>query len=248
MNIGMYQAAAALSANARWQEVISENLASASVPGFKRTEMSFTSFEVGLMPKEAGRDLKYTLPRAATATVFTPGELQSTGVPTHAAIDGPGFFEVTLPTGESGYTRDGSFSLDAAGMLVSKEGHPVASDTGSITFDKASRGEVAISRDGTVSKGSEGRGRLKVVTFADPSKLVAAGGGFWKVPDASVKITDDPSPSIRGGFIEGSNTSPVGEMVSMINAMRLFEANQKVIQAHDERTGRAISELGGTTS
>ncbi len=243
----MYQAASALSANARWQEVISENLSAASVPGFKRTEMSFASMESGLMPPDAAKGQKFVLPRASTSTVFSPGEFQPTGNPTNAAIDGRGFFEVQMPGGESAYTRDGSFSISATGQLVTKEGYTVVGDGGSIQFDRNTPGEFSISKDGTVSKGIDARGRLKVVDFNDTALLNPAGGGYWKADKPGIKVQDIQNPSVRGGFVENSNTSAVGEMVSMIHAMRLFEANQKVIQAQDERMGKTISELGSAT-
>jgi flagellar basal-body rod protein FlgG len=244
----MYQAAAALSANARWQEVISENLSASSVPGFKRTEMSFAAFESGLMPQDAAKGQKYIMPRAATSTVFAQGPMQPSDVKTHAAIDGKGFFEVQLPSGESVYTRDGSFSLNSNGQLVTKEGYAVLGDGGSFQFDRNTPGEISIAKDGTVSKGADSRGRLKVVDVGDPSLLTPAGGGFWKASSAGMKIVDVPNPSVRGGMLEMANTSAVGEMVSMINAMRLFEANQKVIHAQDERMGKTITELGGPNS
>lgn len=244
----MYQAAAAMSANARWQEVISENLSAASVPGFKRTDMSFAAQEAGLMPQDIAKGQKYLMPSAATSTVFSQGPMQPSDVKTHVAIDGPGFFEVQLPSGESVYTRDGSFSLNYAGQLVTKEGYTVVGDGGSFQFDRNTPGEITVAKDGTVSKGSDVRGRLKVVDVSNPSLLSPAGGGYFKASSAGMKLVDVQNPSVRGGMLEMANTSAVGEMVSMINAMRLFESNQKVIQAQDERMGRTITELGGTNA
>lgn len=244
----MYQAAAALSANARWQEAISENLSAATVPGFKKTDLSFSAFEAGLMPQDAARGQKFMLPRAAASTTFSQGGFQTTGVGTHAAIEGQGFFEIQLPGGELGYTRDGEFSLNSSGQLVTKQGYPVLADGGALQFDRNTPGEVSISADGTVSKGSETRGRLRVVRFNDPALLTPAGAGHWKAENPAIQKNDETSPTIRGGVLEMSNTSVVREMVGMINAMRMFEANQKIIQAQDERMGRTISELGGTTS
>jgi flagellar basal-body rod protein FlgG len=75
--------------------------------------------------------------------------------------------------------------------------------------------------------------------------LSAAGGGIWKSTDPTLQKTDAANPSLRNGGLEGSNTSAVAEMVGMIHAMRIFEANQKVIQTQDDRMGRVISDLGG---
>lgn len=244
----MYQAAAALSANARWQEAISENLSAATVPGFKRTDLSFSSFEAGLMPQDAARGQKFTLPRAASSTTFAQGAFQTTGVGTHASIDGPGFFEVQLPGGETAYTRDGEFSLNAQGQLVTKQGFAVMGESGPITFDRATGGEISIGQDGTISKGTDVRGRLHVVRFNDTSLLTPVGAGQWKAENPAIVKNDETNASVRGGVLEMANTSVVSEMVGMIHAMRMFEANQKVIQAQDERMGRTITELGATTS
>ncbi len=247
----MYQAAAAMTGNARWQEAISENLAAATVPGFKRTEVSFSSLASGFVPpgelgSQIDRGMRYQLPAARGSTAFTAGEFQATGVPTHVAIDGSGFFEVQLPGGELAYTRNGQFSIDQTGRLVTSQGFPVLSDGGPIQLDNTVPGPVSIAADGTVSKGDAPRGKLRVVAFGDPRQLTAAGGGLWKATDPNLQKADAANPSLRSGGLEGSNTSAVAEMVGMIHAMRMFEANQKVIHVQDDRMGRAISDLGGT--
>ena len=89
-----------MNANARWQEVISENLASASIPGFKKQDMSFDAVQAGVMSQAVpdGR-VQYNMPRASSSTNFSQGSLRETGVNTDVAIDGKGFFEVQLPSG-----------------------------------------------------------------------------------------------------------------------------------------------------
>jgi len=84
-----------------------------------------------------------------------------------------------------------------------------------------------------------------VVEFSDPGQLTAVGGGFWKATDPAIQKTDAGYPALRSGGLEGSNTSAVAEMVSMIHAMRMYEANQKVIQTQDDRIGKVINDLGG---
>jgi flagellar basal-body rod protein FlgG len=200
------------------------------------------------MPQDAARGQKYILPQSLATPVFSQGGFQRTGSPTHAAIDGDGFFEVQLPDGSLGYTRDGEFSLDSGGQLVTKQGYPVMGTGGAIQFDRNLQGEVSIGPDGTVSKGGDARGRLRVVAFQDRSVLKPAGAGIWKPDDPNIPKDDVNNPSVRGGALELANTSVVGEMIGMITAMRAFEANQKVIQSQDERMGRIISELGYATN
>src|ERR1700744_5695841 len=109
MNVSLYQAAAALNANSRWQDVISENLASSSVPGFRKKELALEATQAGLMPTSSANSKHpefFILPKASTATSFQPGSTQYTGDKNNVAIDGKGFFSVQLPNGTTGYTRD----------------------------------------------------------------------------------------------------------------------------------------------
>lgn len=246
MNVSLYQAAAAMTANARWQEAISENLAASSIPGFKKNVPSFDAVQAGMMPQQTPDPLmSYSLPRATVSTSFAQGELQPTGSNTDVAIEGAGFFEIQLPSGDSAYTRDGGFRISANGQLVNKQGFPLLGEAGPIQFDRSSGIlPISISPTGEVSQGAEVRGKLKVVEFENPQKLTQIGGGLYSPGQYNQLPTLTKTSSVRQGFLEASNVSPVKEMASLISTMRAFEASQRVMQLHDERMGRAISELG----
>jgi flagellar basal body rod protein FlgG len=247
VNVSLYQAASALNAGSRWQEVISENLASSSIPGYKKQDLSFTAVQAGLMPRGAsGNAPAFTLPRVVTTTNFQPGELQMTGSNTDVAIDGPGFFVVQMANGASAYTRDGEFQMNAQGQLTSKQGYPVLGDAGPIQLNLNDTTPISISATGVVSQGPEVKGKLRVVDFQQPQLLTAAGGGYFLAQNAALVPNEVAQPSVRQGFLEGSNTTSVGEMANLITGMRSFEANQRVIQLQDDRMSRAISELSGT--
>lgn len=245
MNVSLYQAAAALNANERWQELISQNLASAMIPGFKKQDVSFSSVEAGLMQPTAspGASGHYSLPSANTATDFQQGELQSTGVNTDLALEGPGFFQIQLPNGSTAYTRDGQFQINSTGELVTKQGYPVQADGGTIQMDLNNPAPLSISADGTVSQGSEQKGQIKIANFSNPNLLTTAGNGYYLAIDPHLQSTTSTA-NVREGFLEGSNTSSVTEMANLIDSMRNYEANQKIIQVQDDRMSRAISELG----
>jgi flagellar basal-body rod protein FlgF len=243
VNISVYQAAGALDGYARWQEVISENLASASVPGFKRQDLSFSAVEAGLMPV-TGPNQHFSIPQANTLSSFRQGEMRYTGVTTDVAIEGAGFFEVQLPNGATAYTRDGEFKLNSQGQLVTKQGYLVLGDAGEIQVDRNAALPLSISSIGHVSSGADVRGRLKVVDFDQPQLLTPIGGGYFLADNPQMTETDIAQPSLRQGFLESANTSTISEMASLVSVMRAFEANQRVIQMHDERMGRAITELG----
>jgi flagellar basal-body rod protein FlgF len=243
MNVSLYQAASALTANSRWQELVSENLASASVPGFKKQEMSFSAVQAGLLNAASG-PARATMPRADSTTSFQQGESRVTGVSTDVAIEGSGFFEVQLPNGANAYTRDGEFQVNAQGQLVTKQGLTVLGQSGPIQLDRNNSAPISISATGEVSQGTELRGKLKVVEFNEPRLLRQLSGGCFLADNPNLQSNDVAQPSLRQGYLEGANTSTVLEMANLIRVMRGFEANQHVIQIQDDRMSRAISDLG----
>jgi flagellar basal body rod protein FlgG len=243
VNVSIAQSAAALNANSRWQEMISENLASSSIPGFKRQDMSFSAVEAGVMTTSPNTQ-HWAMPRVSGATNFKAGDYKFTDSKTDVAIDGSGFFQVQLPDGSNAYTRDGEFQINSQGQLTTKEGYLVVGDSGTIQLDRNNAGALGIAQTGELSQGAERRGKLKVVDFAQPEQLTAIGGGLFVPGTSGAQPEDVTQPSLRQGFVETANTSTVTEMVNLISCMRSYEANQKVIQMHDDRMGKAISELG----
>ncbi|MEW6156421.1 MAG: flagellar hook-basal body protein [Verrucomicrobiota bacterium] len=246
MNVSLYQAASALNATTRWQELIAENLASSSIPGFKKQELSFAAVESGLMSKanDPAQAAKFTMPRVRAVTNFQTGDMKYTGTKTDVALEGRGFFEVQLPNGALAYTRDGEFRLNAQGVLVTKGGFPVLGTNGTIQFDPRNPQPFSISATGEVSQGAENRGQIKVVDFNNPQLLTPTGAGYFLANDPGLQVTEVETPNLRQGYLESANTSPVQEMSNLISAMRHFEANQRIIQMQDERMSKAIHELG----
>jgi flagellar basal body rod protein FlgG len=243
MNVSLFHAAAALNANTRWQELIAQNIAASSVPGFKKQELSFESFQAGLMSAPASAP-SFTMPRAEAATNFRQGDLKTTGVKTDVALEGPGFLAVEMPAGNTVYTRDGEFHLNASGQLVTKQGYTVLGESGPIQLDLNNPKPMSISSGGEVSQGADVKGKLRVTDFNDPSLLQPSGNGYFLATHPNLRPQDAIGTTLRQGFLEGANTSSAAEMVNLISAMRLYEANQRVIQMHDDRMGKTIAELG----
>jgi flagellar basal-body rod protein FlgG len=246
MNVSLFQAASAMNANSRWQEVIAENLASASLPGHRHQEVSFHSLaSERFKTSENGSTLAVmSAPRAVASHSFAQGTIRPTDSPTDVAIEGDGFFAVMRDDGSTGYTRDGEFQWDAAGNLVTKQGYQVQGENGAITRNLNNESPFSISNSRDMSQGAEVRGKLKVVEFADVTKLRPAGDGTFEAAEGAQP--GDSDSTVRQGFLEGSNTSVVNQMAEMIQAMRSFEANQRVIRVSDERMSRAISQLSPT--
>ncbi len=234
-----------MNANARWQEAISENLAAANIPGFKRQDLSFDAIQAGVM-SQANPDaqVQFTLPRFATALNFSQGQVRPTGVATDVAIDGRGFFNVQMPNGATAYTRDGEFHLNASGQLTTKQGYLVLGEAGPIQIDPNLGGEITISPTGEVTQGAEVRGKLKLADFQQPQLLTQLNGGLYAADNPALQAVEVPETTLRQGFLESSNVSAVLEMANLVGVMRGFEANQRTMQIHNERLGRTISELG----
>ncbi len=250
MNISLYQAASALEGNLQRQHVIAENLASSSVPGFKRHNMTFNAVDASMFDdalKSADKtQVQWMLPRFTVTTDFQQGTLMPTGDNTNVALDGPGFFGVSGPNGETLYTRDGSFRTNNLGQLITKDGNLLqAVGGGPITVDSNSKYPIAIAKDGTVTQGGPSLGRLNVVSFApeDVQKLQRINSGYFTSGGLTPLAADESETAVAMGFLEGANTTPSHEMGQLMTTLRHFEANQKIMKIQDQHMGRLIREL-----
>lgn len=251
MDVSLYQAASGMNASSRWQEIIADNLASAQVPGFKRQDVSFSAIQSGFLARAkgalSGPAQRFQMPLAGSSTNFQAGELRLTGVSTDLAIEGTGFFNVQLPDGTDGYTRDGEFRVNLQGQLVNKQGLPVMGETGPIQLDPRTTSAITVAANGEISQAGIVVGRLKVAEFNDTKALVAAGGGCFMVADPAIQPSTPATLTVHQGYLESSNTSSVMEMGNMITAMRLYEANEKVAQMEDDRISRLITDVASPT-
>jgi flagellar basal-body rod protein FlgF len=246
MDVSLYQSAAAMNATERWQDMIAENLTSASVPGMRKQDITFSAVAAGVTGAGGARCL---IPAATTTLNFQPGELRPAG-PMDFAVEGKGFFTVQLPNGQQAYTRDGEFHLNAAGQLTTKSGALVMGDGGPLQFDPANPGPISVSATGEVSQanlsgGTDQKGKLQITEFKKPQLLTQAGGGNFLATDPAAQPTAAGDTKVRQGFIEAANSSPTMEMAGLITAMRMFETNQKVMQMQSDRMSRVITDLGG---
>ena len=244
MNVSLYQAAAALNANSRWQDVIADNLASSSVPGFRKQSLTTAAVQAGLLSaNSSGSPQFFTVPKASVSTSFKSGELDYTGDDKNAGIEGNGFFQVQLANGVTAVTRDGEFRVNSRGQLVTKEGYTVMGQSGPIQLDFHTHDPISISSTGQVSQGAEVKGKLSLTDFENPELLTPTNGVYFLATNPGL-LTKPATGSLRDGFVEGANTTALGEMANMMTAMRGFEANQHIIQIQDERLGKVINDLG----
>lgn len=247
MDIGIYNAASTLSSLEKWQDITSQNIAAGSVPGYKGNQMSFEAISAGIMGvNSGGKNISIPVSMAASSTQFNfaNGQINQTGVPTHAALNGEGFFKIQ-GEGFEYYTRDGEFHIDSENQLVNKAGHPVLGENGPITISPQ-YGEITISQTGEVKQGLMEAGKMAIVEVENKDALLRISGGFRLPQDSQVAVSEVVNPLVSQGNLEASNVSPLKEMVNLISISRAYEVNHKVIQSLDAILGKTIEVMGAT--
>jgi flagellar basal-body rod protein FlgF len=251
MNVGIYQGAAALTACENWQQITAQNIASATVPGFHRTEVSFAGVLADTTrtgyPGQSGQTVHGSLPQSVSKLDLQPGDLRQTGEELDFAIQGGGYFKVQRSDGSAGYTRDGGFHVNADRTLMNRQGYTVLGDSGPVTL-LSKGGRVSVNADGTIIQGDTQIGKIAVYDFSDTAKLQTTSDGLLMPSDADVQPSTVDHPAIITGAIEGSNVRPLREMVNLITLSRSFEAAQRVVQISDEADDKAIQTLGNANS
>ncbi|MCB2019332.1 MAG: flagellar basal-body rod protein FlgG, partial [Burkholderiaceae bacterium] len=233
-------------------DTISNNLANASTNGYKKSHAVFEDLmyqnlrQVGANSSElttlpTGLQVGLGTRAVATARNFSQGNLQQSGNALDVAVRGNGFFQVQMPDGTVGYTRDGSLQVDAQGVLVTNNGYAVQPG---ITIPVGAQG-VTIAPDGTVTAMLSGQtapqslGQIQLASFVNPAGLEPKGQNIFTETSAS-GTPSAGAPGLNGlgalqqGFVETSNVNVVEELVSMIQTQRAYELNSKAIQTSDQ--------------
>jgi len=237
-------------------EVISNNLANMNTTAYQRRRTEFhdliyqdlrrvgsTSSDNGnLVP--TGVQVGLGVKLAAVYRIHEQGNLTATDNSFDMAVQGKGFFQVQLPTGETAYTRDGTFQLNQNGQMVTHDGYPlqpginVPSNAVDVTINNA--GEVLAQIEGQVAL--QNVGQIQLATFQNEPGLQAIGDNLLlETPASGSAVTGNPAStgfgSILQGFLETSNVNAVEEISQLISAQRAYEMNSKVIQTSDEMMG-----------
>ncbi len=233
-------------------DVIANNIANVNTTGFKRQRTNFQDLfydiqaQPGAKASDLGRNPTGTqigtgVKLSGTPRIFTAGNIEVTGDPTDLAIDGEGFFRITMPDGSTdGYTRAGDFRIDENGNMVTPDGYLVPGISG---IDPQ-QGPVSIGTTGEVTQGTSTRGQINLIRFANPSGLVAVGRNLFTETVAS-GAPEEVTPgslgvgTIRSGALEKSNVEVVTELVNLIVAQRAYEANSKSIKTADQMLSTA---------
>ena len=252
MHNALHTSATGMFAQQRQIDTIANNLANVNTTAFKRTTLEFQDLlyqnlhETGASLYD-GVDIPVQLQVGHGTSVvasnrsFAQGDLQETGNPLDLVIEGDGFFQVRMPDGTYGYTRDGSFKVSPEGTLVTSSGFVLEPEI-VIPQDAQS---ISISAEGEVSAFVHGDdlpitiGEIVMARFINPNGLNAQGRNLYsRTPASGEPIVGLPNSdgigAVRQGYVEASNVEVVQEMVNMILAQRAYEISSKAIQTSDE--------------
>jgi len=253
----LYTAASGMEAQQYNLDTISNNLANVSTTGFRMNQARFQDLlyqtlkapgsPIGASIVPVGQDVGLGVQIGSSEKIFSQGSLQQTSNPLDIAIEGNGFFQVTLPDGTTAYTRDGSFKEDATGAVVTSDGYFLSPQ---ITIPQNAI-NVSVGSDGTVTALTPGAttpttlGQITLVNFTNPAGLAPSGQNLFTQTAASgTPIISAPgvngAGTLQGGYIEESNVSVVTQMVNMIIAQNAYEANSKSITTAENMLSTAI--------
>ncbi len=225
-------------------DVIANNIANLNTTGFKGESVMFEQYLDPTARHEhfPGNDRRvaFVLDRA-TLQDFSQGPLQRTEAPLDVSLDGPGFFAIQTQNGER-YTRAGNFHLNPQGQLVTNNGDIVLGQGGPIVFEPTDT-NIAIAADGTVSTQNGERGKLRLVTFANPTQLAQQGDALWAAPAGMAPQVAPPTTRAVQGALEKSNVHSVREMNRLIEVTRAYTNISNMQQRTDELRRKAIERL-----
>jgi len=251
-NAALHVARTGLDAQNMRMQVIANNLANVNTTGFKRDRASFETLAYqslqapGAASSEStkfatGTNLGTGVQINGTAKIETQGSIQTTDNSLDMAIEGSGYFQVQMPDGRTGYTRDGNFTLSSDGNIVNSDGYQLQPQI----QIPAGAEKITIGTDGTVSVNVAGQteptevGKIEISRFVNPAGLQSEGNNILTEtassgqPQTGAGATDGRG-SIRQGALESSNVNIVEELVDMIETQRAYEVNSKMISATDQ--------------
>ena len=226
-----------------WKQmnIVSNNMANMNTAGYKQDDAVFSSYIVKTEgAKGFGQVPLYFTQDFGTFKDFQEGAFQETGNSLDVALQGDAFFAIETPHGEM-YTKKGQFSLDANGMIVTKDGDALLSENNEPFFIAPGEKEIVISENGEVSTETGIIGRLKLVSFENEQKLLKVGGTKFANTEGNMMTVGGNNTRVLQGKVEESNVQPIVEMTKMINLQRSYEYVQQMIDEEHERLSNTIS-------
>lgn len=235
---GIYNSASAMIPRIRQQEVIANNIANVTTPGFKKDSVFVSELS---RAQQKGIPTKSDWESPMIDQVYTDqsqGSFNQTGNTLDLALDGIGFFVIQTAEGAEALTRNGAFTTNDTGFLINSDGEMALGAGGPIQLPP---GEVSISGDGGVSVDGAQLTNLRIATVEDPGQLKKVGGKFL-VPDG-IELRAAVNFAVRQGYLEASNVDVITQMVEMISSYRNYESDSQALKAQDESLEKLIREV-----
>jgi len=290
MDKGIYTALSGGLAKSREIELIANNLANSTTPGFKRDTGTFNEYLTELRrydsvdgvqreiqslsdPDARPTGDKSFVELDGVYTDFKQGTLQKTNRSLDIAIEGKGFFEVLTPSGIR-YTRQGNFSLDAEGRLVTSSGFPVLRKGNETQINaegleikgappitgpvpdrqpgaqerviQLGQGQVQITEEGRILQNGAEVAQLSVEEFLEPQWLEKMGNSYYRNTHPQNLKNDQKLSKVHQGFIEGSNVNPVSEMTRLIEATRSYESHMQAVKTYQDIDNKSVNDIART--
>ncbi|WP_085994067.1 flagellar hook-basal body protein [Oceanobacillus senegalensis] len=261
---GFYTAASGMLAQQRTQETLANNIANMNTPGYKADQATLRAFPEMLVQKMESKNVPTTngtsLPTKhsigslhtgvyvqETVPNFTQGDIRETGMQTDLAIvqgnvpddSGALFFTVQNEAGEERYTRNGNFTVDGEGFLVTNQGYYVLDMAGDLIQTNGM--DMTVSPDGMIETAGQVV-ELGMAYAEEANDFVKEGNGLFNGEAGAIPA--GVTFTVKQGALEGSNVNVLQTMTDMMTAYRLFETNQRVLRAYDESMGKAVNEVG----
>jgi flagellar basal-body rod protein FlgF len=239
---GLWDSGAGMIARGAQQAVTANNLANSSTTAFKEDRLNFRRMIDGqlLLDRSRGVPNPENRLRDGFETRFSAGALKPTGAPLDFALDGPGFFVVETEQGER-YTRNGHFFRSPEGTLVTADGLPVLGEAGRIQLGS---GPVELDGEGRLGQNGIAVGRLRLVEFADRSRLAKLGRSLYQPLPEDLQPDPAEQTRVRQGMLETANAQVVDMMVRLIEQERGYDFASRALRIQDENLGRAVADIG----
>jgi len=221
---------------------VTNNLANANTTGYKGDYPSFESFFAGRtrgVTKDNTVSSDVSIVKLNDGINTQQGPIKQTGNPLDLAIEGNGFFVVNTPQGPR-YSRNGNFTLDSDGKLVTNTGFPLAGESGDISI---SGNKVVIKEDGSVMVDGRNAGKLRLVSVNDHKNLLKEGNNLFSLKNGGLETETEEFKIIQGS-LEMSNVNAIREMTRLITISRSYGAYQKVMQSMDDMKAKSITNIG----
>jgi len=242
---GIYFTTSGMNVDQKRMEILSNNLANINSVGFKKRSIIFVNYKdmlVSTLNKDTTLgSLSKGLIIEGFSVDMSNGPLKFTQNPLDLAVNDYNFFVVEDASGNELLTKNGSFALDSENCLINSDGYRVLGEKGPVKIESPET--LSIDSQGNIAAGNQAVGKLKIITINNQEDLVITDSSYYMLKNGA-EPAGEKEIIVMQGFLETSNVNGVSEMAEMIEVMRSYEINQKIIKMQDETLSKAVNNVG----